>query len=182
MDPAENFRALARYNTWMNRRIYALCRNLSDEDRKRDLGAFFKSIHGTLNHLLMGDHAWLLRCTGDIERHSPRDARGDIITLRGYEQMLYEEFADMAAQREVTDQMIESWTSSLSSSELASNVQYRGLKGSYEHPLWWCLTHLFTHQAHHRGQLTTLLTQLGHDPGITDFIEHVRGTADLAGA
>ena len=178
MDPVENYRALARYNTWMNRRTFALCARLSDAERKRDVGAFFQSIHGTLNHLLMGDHAWLLRCTRDIERHSPRDARGEIIVMRGYDHVLYEDFAEMAAQRETTDRMIESWISSLTAVELASNVQYRGLKGSYDHPLWWCVTHLFNHQAHHRGQLTTVLMQLGHDPGITDFIEHIRGTFD----
>lgn len=182
MDPVETYRALARYNAWMNGRIYAVCRQLSDEERKRDVGAFFKSVHGTLNHTLMGDHAWLLRCTRDVERYSPRTARGEVIGLRGYEQVLYDDFAEMAAQRETTDQMIEDWIDSLTSTKLASNVQYRGLKGSYDHPLWWCVTHLFNHQAHHRGQVTTVLMQFGRDPGITDFIEHVRGTADLPGA
>jgi uncharacterized damage-inducible protein DinB len=181
MDPAENYRALARYNTWMNRRIYAVCLRMSDEERTRDVGAFFKSIHGTLNHLLMGDHAWLLRCTGDVQRFSPRDGRGEIIALRGYGHVLYEDFTEMAARREIADQMIEDWTSSLTADTLGRNVQYRGLRGGYDHPLWWCATHLFNHQAHHRGQLTTVMTQLGYEPGVTDFIEQVRGTSELPG-
>lgn len=176
MEAADTYRAQARYNTWMNQRIYAACLELTDEERKRDLGAFFKSIHGTLDHLLMGDHAWLMRCTGNASRYAPRDAQGEVIVMRGYDHTLYEDFADMLAQREVTDRMIEDWVGSLTGADLAGNVKYRGLKGSYDHPLWWCVTHLFSHQAHHRGQVTTLLMQLGRDPGITDFIEHVRGT------
>jgi uncharacterized damage-inducible protein DinB len=181
MDPAENYRALARYNTWMNRRIYALCRTLPDEERKRDVGAFFKSVHGTLNHILMADHVWLIRCGRNKERYSPRTAGGDIIALRSYEQVLYDDFSEMAAQRKTTDKMIEDWTNSLTSTELAGPVQYQALQ-PHEHPLWWCVTHLFNHQAHHRGQLTTILMQLGHDPGITDFLPHMRGAVDLEGA
>ena len=54
---------MARYNRWMNERLYALCAGLDDDERKRDRGAFFGSIHGTLNHLLWGDRMWLGRFT-----------------------------------------------------------------------------------------------------------------------
>jgi len=182
MNPLANYQQLARYNTWMNRRVYAHCAELSDVDRRRDAGAFFKSVHGTLNHLLVGDHAWLLRCTGDLERYSPRDSGGSLIRLMGLDQILYEEFSDLRAQRELTDRLLEEWVSSLDPAQLAADVTYRGMKGSYAHPLWWALTHLFNHQTHHRGQVTTLLLQLGRDPGITDFIEFVRGTAGEDGA
>ena len=53
MSPAEWARTLADYNRWMNERLYALCAGLSDAERKRDRGAFFRSIHGTLNHILL---------------------------------------------------------------------------------------------------------------------------------
>ncbi len=56
-----NFQAMARYNRWMNERIYEHCAKLTDADRKRDRGAYFRSIHGTLNHLLLGDRLWLGR-------------------------------------------------------------------------------------------------------------------------
>ena len=56
--------ALARYNRWMNDKLYALATTLSDEARKRDQGAFFKSIHGTFNHLLLADRVWLARFHG----------------------------------------------------------------------------------------------------------------------
>ena len=55
------FRTMARYNRWMNERIYDCCEKLPDAERKADRGAFFRSIHGTLNHLLLGDRLWLSR-------------------------------------------------------------------------------------------------------------------------
>src|SRR5829696_7675165 len=54
-------RTMAAYNRWMNERLYALCAALGDAERKRERGAFFKSVHGTLNHLLYGDRAWMSR-------------------------------------------------------------------------------------------------------------------------
>lgn len=58
---AEQARDMAAYNQWMNERLYAVCANLSDADRRKDRGVFFKSIHGTLNHLLLADRIWLGR-------------------------------------------------------------------------------------------------------------------------
>jgi uncharacterized damage-inducible protein DinB len=60
----ETITTMARYNRWMNERLYECCSRLPDEARKRDMGAFFKSIHGTLNHLLLADRVWLGRFTG----------------------------------------------------------------------------------------------------------------------
>ena len=69
----EQYRALSRYNQLMNRRLYALAATLSDEERRRERGAFFGSIHGTFNHLLLGDRIWMLRLTGDETRYVSRD-------------------------------------------------------------------------------------------------------------
>ena len=57
MPALDTFKIMALYNRWMNQRIYAVCAEIPDDERKRDRGAFFKSIHGTLNHLLLGDRA-----------------------------------------------------------------------------------------------------------------------------
>ena len=67
MDLVAQFQVLARYNSWMNRRLYDVAGTLSDDERTRDLGAFFGSVHGTLNHLLLADRAWLYRFT-DLTR------------------------------------------------------------------------------------------------------------------
>lgn len=166
----ESYRRLAEYNTWMNETLYESCARLSDEERKRDLGAFFRSVHATLNHLLMVDHAWLLRCARDGERYSPRDAAGNAIRLTGLDQILYDEFPALRAQRRVTDGLLEEWVASLDDSTLSGTIEYKSSRGPQRHPLWWVLTHLFNHQTHHRGQVTTLVKQLGRDPGVTDLI------------
>jgi uncharacterized damage-inducible protein DinB len=64
MDNLSYYQLMADYNHWMNQKLYAICAEIPDEKRKEDLGAFFQSIHGTLNHLLYGDRAWMGRFTG----------------------------------------------------------------------------------------------------------------------
>jgi len=71
------FRAMARYNRWMNERIYGHCENLSDAERKTDRGAFFRSVHGTLNHLLLGDRLWLGRFLAREDRRRDPRMGGD---------------------------------------------------------------------------------------------------------
>ena len=61
MPTTENYRLMAQYNRWMNDRLYAAAGGLPDDERRRDRDAFFKSIHGTLNHLLVGDSLWMGR-------------------------------------------------------------------------------------------------------------------------
>jgi uncharacterized damage-inducible protein DinB len=68
---SEYCQVMARYGAWMNSKLFALCAGLSDDARKQDRGAFFRSIHGTLNHGLSGDLAWLSRFTGDPESPPP---------------------------------------------------------------------------------------------------------------
>jgi uncharacterized damage-inducible protein DinB len=170
--------ALARYNTWMNEKIYELAAALSDEERKRDVGAFFKSIHGTLNHLLLTDRMQLGRFIG-AERPRSLDELGRVIEVRSLDQELYENFATLRREREHTDAMIESWAAEITPEFLASTMEYEAMSqpGHYRVPMWAAVTHFFNHQAHHRGQLTTLMNQLGHDVGITDFMAMLREKA-----
>src|SRR4051794_34903470 len=92
---------MSAYNRWMNDKLYAVCAQLSDEERKRDRGAFFKSIHGTLNHILWGDRAWLGRFDG---RQYPSGPVGE---------WLYEDFAALREARVELDLAIESWAASV---------------------------------------------------------------------
>lgn len=171
---AEHCRAMARYNTWMNSRLYALAAELSDEERRRDLGAFFRSVHGTLNHLLLGDRAWLGRILGK-EQGASLNAAGEVIEVRVLNQELYADFAILRRERARTDIMIEQWAYGLDAAELGRSFRYAMLDGTeYEHPLWWAASHLFNHQTHHRGQLTALFKQLGRDPGATDLMVMLR--------
>jgi uncharacterized damage-inducible protein DinB len=175
MDTTDHYHAMARYNTWMNRRLYDVAATLTDEERKRDLRTFFRSLHGTLNHLLLTDRAWLGRFTGDRAVSQSLDAAGRPIAVRSLAQELYGDFDTLARERVKTDADIERWVATLDGGRLAASFAYRTSAGvACEHPLWWAVSHFFNHQTHHRGQATTLLSQLGRDPGVTDLVALLR--------
>jgi uncharacterized damage-inducible protein DinB len=157
--------ASARYNRWMNDKLYGLAATLSDEVRKRDVGAFFKSLHGTLNHLLVADRIWLARFTGAALPNGCLGPGG----IRALDQELYADFAELRRERTLTDEQLSTWSSSLSAEQLAGPLVYLRLGQKHECPLWWAVAHVFNHQTHHRGQVTALLTQQGCDVGSTDL-------------
>lgn len=152
-------RGMAAYNQWMNDRIYSCCAQLSDEVRKRDMGAFFGSIHRTLNHLYVGDEAWMQRLHGEpVAMKSPAEER-------------FPDFEKLRAARRVLDLRISRWAEQLTD-EFADGVfRFRSVtyQRDIEMPGWAAVVQVFNHQTHHRGQITTLLKQLGIDPGPTDL-------------
>jgi uncharacterized damage-inducible protein DinB len=171
----DHYQAMARYNAWMNEKLYASCAELTEQERTRDMGAFFRSIHGTLNHILLADHAWMRRFTGDVEGFAFRDAHGEPIEVCSLDQVLYADFEELRSVRRKSDAKIQSWAQGLSEESLRSLLRYRTSTGEeHEHPIWWALSHFFNHQTHHRGQVTTLLKQLGIDPGVTDLAVMLR--------
>jgi uncharacterized damage-inducible protein DinB len=177
----EQFRQLARYNTWMNEKLYGEAAALDDEARKRDLGAFFGSLHGTLAHILWADRIWLWRFTQDADVGMSRDRDGNAIPIGMHDQVLYEDFADLRRERAKTDAHIERWVDGLDDARLAGSFSYKNMSGAVrEHPLWMAVTHFFNHETHHRGQATTLLKQLGRDPGVTDFMVFLWSAMDRA--
>ena len=159
MISVEYCQLLARYNRWMNERLYAAAAEGSDEERRRDRGAFFGSIHRTLNHILWGDRIWLGRFTG-----TP-------CTVTPYGIDMYSRFEVLAKERERTDTEILAWAGALGPEWLATTLEYRGSADGRlrELPSWIAAAQLFQHAAHHRGQLTTLLKQSGKDIGVTDL-------------
>jgi uncharacterized damage-inducible protein DinB len=159
----EHVNALARYNRWMNERIYSVAAELSDDERKRDLGAFFRSVHGTLNHLLLADRVWL-----------GRFGASEPFTFTALGDELYADFDELRRERAKTDDVIDAFVAGLTADRLAGPLAYVGRGQNVEHPLWFAVLHLFNHQTHHRGQITTLLKQLGRDPGATDLIALLR--------
>ena len=156
----EHCQLMARYNRWMNEKLYARCAGLSDQERKRDRHAFFRSIHGTLNHLLLADRLWLGRFFGQP------------FHVESLAQELYAEFDELRCERRRTDDEIDRFVAGLNQEQLRARFAYRTLVDPQERsaPLWVLTTHFFNHQTHHRGQLTTLLSQCGLDPGITDLM------------
>ncbi|MFC5499112.1 DinB family protein [Caenimonas terrae] len=169
----DNYRYLARYNGWINQRLYDACEGLSDEERKRDRGAFFGSIHRTWNHLLWGDRMWLARFAAQ-EGAAAAALSADLLALppgAAHATLLYDDWSELRTQRARLDDAIERWTGAMPADFPLRTMRYSNTKGvQREHPAWMALTHLFNHQTHHRGQVTTLLTQAGIDPGLTDLI------------
>jgi uncharacterized damage-inducible protein DinB len=155
----EYVRLLARYNRWMNERMYAAASTLSDAARKQDRGAFFGSIHRTLAHLVWADRAWLGRFKGWPHPVPPYGA-GE-----------HPDFADLSRERERADLDILDWAGGLTDAWLASTLEYQAASdGQFRRmPAWIAAAHLFNHGTHHRGQVTTLLKQAGVDPGVTDL-------------
>ena len=171
----QQYRALARYNTWMNDKVYRAARSLSNEKRREDLGAFFKSVHGTLNHLLLADRVWMGRFAGDKEAFASRDVTGNVIVATALSQELYADFDELTQERHRTDESIEAFFDALDAERLSAPFRYQTMAGKpQEHVFWWALSHFFNHQTHHRGQVTTLLTQLGVDVGVTDLAAFLR--------
>jgi uncharacterized damage-inducible protein DinB len=160
MISTEYAQTMASYNRWMNERLYACCSRLSDAQRKQDLGAFFKSIHGTLNHLLLADRMWLSRFLGRP------------FMINSLSDELFADFAELAHGRVETDTEIAQWTHRLTPAVLTGELRYTGIAKPVprQYPMWFAVVHMFNHQAHHRGQLTTLLMQQGIDPEATDLI------------
>jgi len=119
----EQYRAFARYNTGMNARLYALAAMLSDAERRADRGAFFRSIHGTLNHLLLTDRAWLFRFTHDPALGQSHDADGAPIVPQGLDHELYADFDLLRRERAKTDRDIETWVATLDDARLAAPLR-----------------------------------------------------------
>lgn len=148
----------ARYNRLANERLYAACAGLSGADYRRDLGAFFGSVHGTLNHLLLGDRIWMARFEG---RSHPSTNLGAI---------QFEKFEALRAERESLDRHIEYFFANLPEGFERGSVRYVNNAGiDTEDPWDVILPHFFNHQTHHRAQVHTLLSQLGHKPPVLDL-------------
>lgn len=167
----DHYRACASYNARFNRQLFDLVAELPAEVRTRESGAFFGSIVGTLNHILLADRIWLgrLRNAGfDFPALEEADLVYEFSSLR---ETVADDFTTLTAERVATDQVILAWVEDLTDEALAGTLRYRNSSGAErEHALWIAVSQLFNHQTHHRGQVTTLLSQAGVDPGVTDFL------------
>jgi uncharacterized damage-inducible protein DinB len=152
-------RAMASYNEWMNEQLYTLAASLSDDERKRDVGAFFASLHGTLDHLFAGDEAWMQRL------------HGEPVTMTSTREIRVSDFDELRASRRHLDTRITRWATGLTEKFAAAPYRFFSVTHQREHvlPGWAIVVHVFNHQTHHRGQATTILKQLGREPGVMDL-------------
>ena len=155
----EYCQTMAAYNGWMNRTVYEAAARLPDEERKADRGAFFRSIHSTLNHIIWGDYVWLSRFNG----------KSYPVGKMGVD--LFDDFGGLLDARRAMDDEILAWAAQLDAAQLAGSLTwFSGVaQREFTRLRSLCIMQMFNHQTHHRGQVTTLLKQSGIDPGITDL-------------
>lgn len=159
----QHFQRLARYNTLANRQLYDACAQLSDAERTRPRPAFFKSIHGTLNHILVSDRIWLTRFEGGT------------IPSTGLDTILYADFDELRAARVNEDRRIETFANRLTDTCLMQFIRYVNNQGrTLEDPTDLLIAHFFNHQTHHRGQIHDLLTQTAVTPPSLDMHRLIR--------
>ncbi len=159
-----HFKMMALYNAWANTRLYDAAAAIGAEAYHASRGAFFGSLHGTLNHILVGDRIWLRRFTGEGETPASLDA------------ILYDDFQGLRAAREKEDARILAYVGGLNEAALGGTIGYRTMTNPVEvtQPLGPALAHFFNHQTHHRGQAHCLLTQITGDAPSLDLIAFQR--------
>ncbi|MEO1291298.1 MAG: DinB family protein [Pseudomonadota bacterium] len=158
----QHVQRMARYNSWQNESLFAAAATLSDAARRKDRGAFFGSIMGTLNHVLWGDMMWMHRFAS-----TPKPSQPTIPTSPA----LFEAWDDLVVARSAFDRTILDWADALTPQALKGDLEWVS-QTSGRHtvkPRWECVAHFFNHQTHHRGQVHAMLTAAGAVPGDTDL-------------
>ena len=159
-----HFQTMARYNRWANVRLYEAAAALPAEKYRKEIGLFFKSLHGTLNHLVTTDRIWMHRLDGQGASPTRLDA------------IQYEDFGELREARKREDERILGFVEALDENSLEAMRDYKTTKGVPQRdPLRAILAHLFNHQTHHRGQAHTALSQLtGAEPPPLDLLLMLR--------
>jgi uncharacterized damage-inducible protein DinB len=153
-----HFRMLARYNRIANERLYAACAELDVEEYRRERRGSFGSIHGLLNHVLLGDGIWMSRFEGSGKTTPPLNT------------VLFEDFAELRLARVKQDVAIERFFEAVDEGFLEKSVSYVNSKGKeYVESAPVMLLHFFNHQTHHRGQVHVMLSQTSVAPPPLDL-------------
>ena len=171
MGRIEHIGLLASYNQWMNAKLYAAANELPAVELSVNRQAFFGSILGTFNHLVVGDTLWLQR----FARHPANyPALAPILnqpTPSRLDQQLFNDLKSLSEHRQWLDAIICTWAAALTEPELEQTLSYHNSQGVAANKQFYSLLmHFFNHQTHHRGQVTTLLSQAGVSVGVTDLL------------
>ncbi|MFL1404759.1 DinB family protein [Marinobacter sp. M1N3S26] len=171
MSQVHLFQQMAAYNQWMNGKVYEAAGRLDPSELSRDRGAFFGSILGTLNHIVVGDTLWLKRFatlpsgTESLQKVAAQP------TPTSLDQILFDDLGKLRDHRRLLDDEIVRWVGGLKDSGVDQALAYRTIEGqSSNKRLSYLIQHFFNHQTHHRGQVSTLLSQAGEDIGVTDLL------------
>jgi uncharacterized damage-inducible protein DinB len=156
---SEHYRTMGRFNAWANRTIYEAVATLSEADYlKQRPAAYFGSIHGTLNHLLVVDLLWF----GRVEGVAPG--------VTSLDQTLHKDFEALRGARQAEDARIVALMDGLDEARLAEDLHFTATTGTaHVLPLRIALAAVFNHQTHHRGQVHALLNEAGAEPPALDI-------------
>lgn len=164
MPMSKHLLTLASYHLWATERLLDAVQALSDSDYRREVGLFFHSIHGTLNHLLVAEHQlWWLRLSNGQSPHVQLDA------------IVHEDRGMVDVQLRSLSARWHNWIASVDEARWAEELHYTTLRGTEVHvPLAATLAHVFNHATHHRGQITAALTALGQPAPELDLIYYLQ--------
>ena len=166
----EEMRVLYDYNSWANRRALDAASKITTEEFLKPMGSSFGSLRDTLAHMYGAEWIWLERFHG--REHS---ALPDV-TLFADEPSLKEKWVELEGR-------LLAFVGGLTQEDLDGEIEYKTLKyGVYRNPLWQSLQHVVNHGSYHRGQVTTLLRQMGAQPILTDLMHYYRHRATAASA
>lgn len=160
----QHFAMFAAYNRWANKRIYQAAAAVTDEEFRSDAGVFFKSLMGTLNHILVADRIWMKRFTGEGDAPTTLDA------------IVHQELDRLRIAREAEDARIIGWIASLTPQSFSGRFTYMTATDmrTISQRLAPALAHFFNHQTHHRGQAHAVLTALGQPSQVLDLVAFQR--------
>jgi len=166
----ELLRLLFQYNQWADRRLLDACSALTNEQFTRDLGSSFRSVRDTVTHLYGAEWVWNER----IQGRSPSSL------LSG---TMFPDLASVREKLEEIDSYYIDYVTRLTQQDLDHVLRYKSFAGEeISNPLWQTLHQLSNHATYHRGQVVTLLRQLGAKPATTDLIAFYRERAASAHA
>lgn len=174
MSLKSNFELMADYNQWMNNSIYTASTKLSHDELNIDRGAFFGSILGTLNHIVVGDTFWLKRFAEHPAHFASLEPIRELEQPKSLNAIVHDDLAQLTEHRAMMDNVIVAFSQELMDEILESSLSYDNSKGlAFNKKLGHLIQHFFNHQTHHRGQVSTLFNQLGIDIGVTDLLMRV---------
>jgi len=170
----QHFELMAKYNQSMNKQVYSAAAKLDNHQLSENRGAFFKSILGSLNHILVGDIIWLKRFAEHPKDYTSLNYLKSLPKPSALTEIIHSNFYELQKSRIKLDEVILKFSLEASDSDYEFELSFNNVKGqAFKKRFGFLAQHFYNHQTHHRGQITTLLSQLGVDVGVTDLLVHI---------
>jgi len=174
MSHQQSFQLMGSYNQWINNNLYEVSSSLSAAELAKDRGAFFDSILGTLNHLLVADTIWLKRFSEHPSQFAALQFLKSTPNPSALSEILHADFSYLRRARQQMDASIMDFVQQATDADYDHYLSYKNTKGTpHRKKFSFLVYHFFNHQTHHRGQLTVLLSQLGLSYGSTDLLAKI---------